>query len=44
MIWLWMLYFVAGIGVYVLMAKAVENETGQAPQIGCLFWLFLVVI
>jgi hypothetical protein len=38
------LYFAIGVGVYYLIARAIDRETGQAPTMGCLMWLVMVAL
>jgi hypothetical protein len=42
--WLWFVYAAIGVGVYMILAKAIERRTGQAPRIGCFMWFIAVVL
>jgi hypothetical protein len=37
-------YFVVGVIVYALLAKAIERSAGNAPQMGCFAWLLCVTL
>jgi hypothetical protein len=41
MAWLYVLYAAIGIFVYYQLAKAIERQTGQAPQMGCIMWILI---
>jgi hypothetical protein len=41
---LWVLYFAVGVGVYFLIARAIDRQTGQAPTMGCFMWLVMVAL
>jgi hypothetical protein len=40
----WLAYAAIGVGVYFLIARAIDQRTGQAPQMGCFMWLLAVAL